>query len=615
VVLGSTTPLPVGLFKTNASAWLGITVETGAELPRVRVTAVPYALNARGALLAETANDLDCTGCVEEGMLAFDPVTAKELSQGGLKVSGVVEALKFVGDGSGLTGITSPQGTCSAGWFVKGIKADGGLECEKVVTALAGGTVPGDLEVTGTLSVNGAEVCTDDGNCGEELWQLACKKGQVPKYDGAMWTCGDISVVVEPASMPPDGLNEVSNNLLYNQFTDKYESTTCPVAIPDNNPTGVSDDIVVPDVGIAQELTVSINISNSDLATVEVLLYDPNNVEYLLYSKNGPGQQLGTTYPVPTAPKSGNLTAWVGKNPKGTWRLFVKDTGYLNNAKDGAINSWNVTVKTLSSKKVQVKGNLVVDGSLTFSGSAVVNGSLMLGADETPCTVAKKGTLRVKNSVMQWCNGTNWTFLGSNATYRWAVFSSYSQWQGCWYANNDSGLFGGVAPSNWTNGNYRAVHMSSDSDILRTIFTRNGPPIGTLKNVNVYADEWYSYSSTNGRVIAVLFRIRNSTAADIVWPAYWYKTTFGGWDEYAGIAVNGQEVWHSAGNNYGACSNSSHNITIPKNRTSTVIFTSTSSPDSGTRSAFMAFYNNCLVLPQGLEFVDDLDTKPNGWDN
>jgi hypothetical protein len=29
----------------------------------------------------------------------------------------------------------------------------------------------------------------------------------------------------------------------------------------------------------------------------------------------------------------------------------------------------------------------------------------------------------------------------------------------------------------------------------------------------------------------------------------------------------------------------------------------------------MAFYNNSLVLPNGLEFVDDLDFKPNGWDN
>ena len=27
----------------------------------------------------------------------------------------------------------------------------------------------------------------------------------------------------------------------------------------------------------------------------------------------------------------------------------------------------------------------------------------------------------------------------------------------------------------------------------------------------------------------------------------------------------------------------------------------------------MAFYNNCLKLPSGLTYVDDLATKPNGW--
>ena len=34
-----------------------------------------------------------------------------------------------------------------------------------------------------------------------------------------------------------------------------------------------------------------------------------------------------------------------------------------------------------------------------------------------------------------------------------------------------------------------------------------------------------------------------------------------------------------------------------------------------SRALFMAFYNNCLKLPSGLEFVDDLDSKPNGWNN
>ena len=73
--------------------------------------------------------------------------------------------------------------------------------------------------------------------------------------------------------------------------------------------------------------------------------------------------------------------------------------------------------------------------------------------------------------------------------------------------------------------------------------------------------------------------------------------------------------------NYNSNSASNHDISVPANRTSTVIFVSaehvpsTSSYYGGSRSLVLAFYNNCLQLPKGLEFVDDLDTKPNGWNN
>jgi hypothetical protein len=61
-------------------------------------------------------------------------------------------------------------------------------------------------------------------------------------------------------------------------------------------------------------------------------------------------------------------------------------------------------------------------------------------------------------------------------------------------------------------------------------------------------------------------------------------------------------------------------LTIPKNRTSTVIFQVGGSTgwswccNSHTRKVVLAFYNNSLKLPSGLEFVDDLDTATGGWE-
>jgi len=85
----------------------------------------------------------------------------------------------------------------------------------------------------------------------------------------------------------------------------------------------------------------------------------------------------------------------------------------------------------------------------------------------------------------------------TGAVYRWAVFSTYSQ-VSSWYANNNPAFFGGVNPSTWTDGQGHAAQMSADKEVLRTLFTQKG--YGG-KNALVYADEWYFFSSTNGKML------------------------------------------------------------------------------------------------------------------
>ena len=58
-------------------------------------------------------------------------------------------------------------------------------------------------------------------------------------------------------------------------------------------------------------------------------------------------------------------------------------------------------------------------------------------------------------------------------------------------------------------------------------------------------------------------------------------------------------------------------LEIPPGRTSRLIVVSTSSqPSSGSamRLTRLAFTNNSLDLPAGLQFVDDLDTASGGWE-
>lgn len=153
--------------------------------------------------------------------------------------------------------------------------------------------------------------------------------------------------------------------------------------------------------------------------------------------------------------------------------------------------------------------------------------------------------------------------------------------------------------------------MSPDKNVLRTLFNQRG--VGQ-PNTLIAADEWISYSSTNSRHVAALFRVKNITVDAIMWPVSVRMTAYSGWGERASVALNGVNVFNSGTTN-GAGPVNNFSMTIPANRTSTVIFVSGSGQPSGSsRSVMLAFVNNSLALPAGLEFIDDLDTATGGWE-
>lgn len=199
-----------------------------------------------------------------------------------------------------------------------------------------------------------------------------------------------------------------------------------------------------------------------------------------------------------------------------------------------------------------------------------------------------------------------------SATYRYAVFDTYENGI-AWMANNDGSLFGGIVPSSWTDGNAIASQLSANKEVLRTLFTRKGY---AGANALVHAETYAYYSSTNGKVVAALFRIRNTTAAPINWVPVVRLSAYGAWGESASVALNGVSAWTSAGGTYLSSSSPvSVTLSIPENRTSTAIFVSTGGPAAvpNTRSMILAFVSSSLALPAGLEFVDDLDTATGDW--
>ena len=198
---------------------------------------------------------------------------------------------------------------------------------------------------------------------------------------------------------------------------------------------------------------------------------------------------------------------------------------------------------------------------------------------------------------------------GSAATYRWASFHTYSNSIGQWALNNDPNMFGGVAPSQWTDGSAIASQMSSDKEVLRTLFQRKGY---AKKNAMIANDEFASFSSTNGRVTMALFRIKNNTSGVIQWSPNIAYSAYASWGEKASAALNGNTEMDEVTSGSRVLT-----LNIPPNRTSTFIVVSTSSIASGStgmRLCRLAFIADSLELPAGLEFVDDLDTATGGWE-
>merc|ERR1712166_967191 len=197
--------------------------------------------------------------------------------------------------------------------------------------------------------------------------------------------------------------------------------------------------------------------------------------------------------------------------------------------------------------------------------------------------------------------------------FRVATFHTYNQRR--WHDGNRGNAFGGIAPSDWTDGSRRADQMSNDFKYLARLYTKTAT--ASTFGGTVCSEMFGMTSSTNGLVCGALFRIKNTGKNTVRWTPKHTMTSFTGWGESASITLNGNNL---IGNRdcHNECRDHQDGINIPANsagnRISTVIFVSTSSYPSGYwRSTMLIFGDNALALPTNLEYVDDLDTVEGSW--
>jgi subtilisin-like proprotein convertase family protein len=117
-------------------------------------------------------------------------------------------------------------------------------------------------------------------------------------------------------------------------------SSSPALAIPDNNTTGVTSTINVPNSLTITSVSVNVGITHTFQGDLEVALIGPDNTTVLLHNlTGGTTDNINTSYNITTRSAQA-LSAFAGKNTSGAWKLRVRD---LAAGDVGTINSWKLT--------------------------------------------------------------------------------------------------------------------------------------------------------------------------------------------------------------------------------------------------------------------------------
>ncbi len=123
-----------------------------------------------------------------------------------------------------------------------------------------------------------------------------------------------------------------------------HEFTFCdtppaPVAIPDNDVTGLTRTLLVTESGLLTNIHCSVNITHTWKGDLIVELTSPSGTTVRLHNRTGSSaDNIITTYDALTPPDGpGVMNDFDGEDPLGEWRLTVSDRAATDT---GRLNSW-----------------------------------------------------------------------------------------------------------------------------------------------------------------------------------------------------------------------------------------------------------------------------------
>ncbi|MCK4666804.1 S8 family serine peptidase, partial [Candidatus Dependentiae bacterium] len=122
-----------------------------------------------------------------------------------------------------------------------------------------------------------------------------------------------------------------------------HNSTDTPIAIPDNNTTGITSNLDLSNVGTIADINIYLNITHTYIGDLKITLISPEGTPIVLHNKSGGGTDNIVGWYDTDKPEDGpgKLDDLVGENGSGNWRIAITDTAGQDT---GQLNSWKLEI-------------------------------------------------------------------------------------------------------------------------------------------------------------------------------------------------------------------------------------------------------------------------------
>ena len=140
-----------------------------------------------------------------------------------------------------------------------------------------------------------------------------------------------------------------------------FDSTDTPIAIPDNNPPGITSFLSVGTNDVIGDLNVFVDVTHTWRGDLIVELTSPAGTTVRLQNRTGSSaDDIFTTYDQDTIPDGpGSMADFDGENMLGNWKLSISDNAGLD---IGTLNEWSLIIEE--------SANFVCNGASAPSGNS-----------------------------------------------------------------------------------------------------------------------------------------------------------------------------------------------------------------------------------------------------